>query len=145
MICGVVTVVLSLCSMVAAAQELNARVTVNHNQIQGTDASVFDELQQTLTQFINDRQWTNLQFQKNERIPCNFNITVTKYDKSSNMFTCKALIQATRTAYNSSYSTTIYNNTEHNQYGSIKQCIYHIPDKIRIHQNGNIIIKKMSV
>ena len=112
MICGVVTVVLSLCSMVAAAQELNARVTVNHNQIQGTDASVFDELQQTVTQFINDRQWTNLQFQKNERIPCNFNITVTKYDKSSNMFTCKALIQATRTAYNSSYSTTIYNNTD---------------------------------
>lgn len=112
MICGVVTAVLSLCSMVAAAQELNARVTVNHNQIQGTDASVFDELQQTLTQFINDRQWTNLQFQKNERIPCNFNITVTKYDKSSNMFTCKALIQATRTAYNSSYSTTIYNNTD---------------------------------
>lgn len=106
------TAVLSLCSMVAAAQELNARVTVNHNQIQGTDASVFDELQQTLTQFINDRQWTNLQFQKNERIPCNFNITVTKYDKSSNMFTCKALIQATRTAYNSSYSTTIYNNTD---------------------------------
>ena len=112
MICGVVTAVLSLCSMVAAALELNARVTVNHNQIQGTDASVFDELQQTLTQFINDRQWTNLQFQKNERIPCNFNITVTKYDKSSNMFTCKALIQATRTAYNSSYSTTIYNNTD---------------------------------
>lgn len=112
MICGVVTAGLSLCSMVAAAQELNARVTVNHNQIQGTDASVFDELQQTLTQFINDRQWTNLQFQKNERIPCNFNITVTKYDKSSNMFTCKALIQATRTAYNSSYSTTIYNNTD---------------------------------
>ena len=112
MICGVVTAVLSLCSMVAAAQELNARVTVNHNQIQGTDASVFDELQQTLTQFINDRQWTNLQFQKNERIPCNFNITVTKYDKSSNMFTCKALIQATHTAYNSSYSTTIYNNTD---------------------------------
>ena len=112
MICGVVTAVLSLCSMVAAAQELNARVTVNHNQIQGTDASVFDGLQQTLTQFINDRQWTNLQFQKNERIPCNFNITVTKYDKSSNMFTCKALIQATRTAYNSSYSTTIYNNTD---------------------------------
>ena len=112
MICGVVTAVLSLCSMVATAQELNARVTVNHNQIQGTDASVFDELQQTLTQFINDRQWTNLQFQKNERIPCNFNITVTKYDKSSNMFTCKALIQATRTAYNSSYSTTIYNNTD---------------------------------
>lgn len=95
-----------------AAQELNARITINHSQIQGTDNAVFDELQQTLTQFVNDRQWTALQFQKNERIPCSFNIIVTKYDKSTNMFTCKAVIQATRTAYNSSYNTTIYSNQD---------------------------------
>lgn len=95
-----------------AAQELNARITIKHSQIQGTDNAVFDELQQTLTQFVNDRQWTALQFQKNERIPCSFNITVTKYDKSTNMFTCKAVIQATRTAYNSSYNTTIYSNQD---------------------------------
>lgn len=95
-----------------AAQELNARITINHSQIQGTDNAVFDGLQQTLTLFVNDRQWTALQFQKNERIPCSFNITVTKYDKSTNMFTCKAVIQATRTAYNSSYNTTIYSNQD---------------------------------
>ncbi|MBR5689664.1 MAG: DUF4835 family protein, partial [Prevotella sp.] len=45
------------------AQELQAKVTINRNQIQGTDASVFESLQQTLERFINDRQWTNLQFQ----------------------------------------------------------------------------------
>ena len=95
-----------------AEQELIARITINLSQIQGTDNAVFDELQQTLTQFVNDRQWTALQFQKNERIPCSFNITVTKYDKSTNMFTCKAVIQATRTAYNSSYNTTIYSNQD---------------------------------
>lgn len=94
------------------AQELQARVTLNYSQIQGTDASVFENLKQTLTQFINDRQWTNLQFQKNERIPCNFNITVTKYDNSSNLFTCKATIQANRPVYNSTYTSTIYNNTD---------------------------------
>ncbi len=48
------------------AQELYAKVTINHSQIQGTDASVFENLQETLEQFINDRQWTNLHFQKNE-------------------------------------------------------------------------------
>lgn len=103
--------VLLPCNKVVA-QELNARITINHSQIQGTDNAVFDELQQTLTQFVNDRQWTALQFQKNERIPCSFNITVTKYDKSTNIFTCKAVIQATRTAYNSSYNTTIYSNQD---------------------------------
>jgi len=73
---------------------------------------VFESLQQTLEQFINDRQWTNLQFQKNERIVCNFNVTVTKYDKDNNLFTCTALIQANRPVYNSAYTTTLYNNRD---------------------------------
>lgn len=102
------------CTVIVHAQELQARITINHNQIQGTDASVFDNLQQTLEQFVNDRQWTNLHFQKNERIQCNFNITVTKYDQSTNTFTCRALIQANRPVYNSAYTTTLYNNTDQN-------------------------------
>lgn len=111
-ILGVALLLGIACKEQVAAQELNARITINHSQIQGTDNAVFDELTQTLTQFVNDRQWTNLQFQKNERINCSFNITVTKYDNSSNLFTCKALIQASRTAYNSSYTTTIFSNQD---------------------------------
>ena len=30
-----------------SAQELQAKIVINHNQIQGTDASIFDNLQQT--------------------------------------------------------------------------------------------------
>ena len=110
------SIIICLCAMLTGikAQELLAKVTINHNQIQGTDASVFDNLQQTLEQFINDRQWTSLQFQKNERIVCNFNITVTKYDQSSNAFTCTALIQANRPVYNSAYTSTLYNNQDAN-------------------------------
>lgn len=111
-ILGVALLLGIACKEQVVAQELNARITINHSQIQGTDNAVFDELTQTLTQFVNDRQWTNLQFQKDERINCSFNITVTKYDKSSNLFTCKALIQASRTAYNSSYTTTIFSNQD---------------------------------
>ena len=94
------------------AQELQAHITVNHNQIQGTDASVFESLQQTLEQFVNDHQWTALRFQKNERIQCTFNITVTKYDATTGLFTANALIQANRPVYNSSYTTTLYNNKD---------------------------------
>jgi hypothetical protein len=101
-------------AMPGLSQELQAKVTINHNQIQGTDASVFDNLQTTLEQFVNDRQWTSLQFQKNERIPCNFNITVTKYDKDNNKFTCTLLVQANRPVYNSAYTTTLYNNKDAN-------------------------------
>ena len=97
-----------------AAQELQAKITINHAQISGTEKSVFDNLQQTLEQFVNERQWTHLQFQKNERIQCNFNLQVTKYDKDQGVFTCKATIQANRPVYNSAYTTTLYNNVDEN-------------------------------
>ena len=97
---------------IVSAQELQVKITVNSQQIEGSDKSVFENLQQTLQQWMDDRQWTELQFQKNERIVCNFNITVTKYDKSSNRFFCTALIQANRSVYNSAYTTTLYNNKD---------------------------------
>lgn len=97
-----------------SAQELQAKITINHAQISGTEKDVFDNLQQTLQQFVNNRQWTHLQFQKNERIICNFNITVTKYDRDQNLFNCKALIQANRPVFNSAYTSTLYNNVDDN-------------------------------
>lgn len=97
-----------------SAQELQAKITINHAQISGTEKGVFDNLQQTLQQFVNNRQWTHLQFLKNERIICNFNITVTKYDRDQNLFTCKALIQANRPVFNSAYTSTLYNNVDDN-------------------------------
>lgn len=97
-----------------SAQELEAKVNINSSQIQGTDKSVFDNLQETLEKFINERQWTSLQFQQNERISCSFNITVTKYNRDENMFNCTAMIQANRPVWNSAYTTTIYNNKDAN-------------------------------
>lgn len=96
------------------AQELQAKITINTQKVGVTDKSVFENLQQTLEQFVNERQWTEYQFQTNERIVCNFNITVNKYDKTANMFECSALIQANRPVYNSQYNTTLYNNTDKN-------------------------------
>ena len=94
------------------AQELEMKVTINHSKIQGSNASVFENMQQTLEQFVNERQWTDLQFQKNERIQCNLNITVNKYVRSDNKFECSAIIQANRPVFNSTYSTTLYNNKD---------------------------------
>lgn len=96
------------------AQELEATITINSSKIQGTDKSIFDNLKETLEKFINERQWTDLQFQKNEQIQCSFSITVNKYDKDNNAFACTALIQANRPVWNSSYTTTIYNNKDAN-------------------------------
>lgn len=95
-----------------SAQELDAKITINSSKVGTTDKSVFENLQQTLEQFVNERQWTELQFQKNERISCSFNITVNKYDKTSNLFECTATIQTNRPVYNSQYNSTLYNNQD---------------------------------
>ena len=96
------------------AQELQVKVSVNHSQIQGTDNSVFENLQQAIEQFMNERAWTDLQFQKNERIQCNLNLTVNKYLRDENRFECTALIQANRPVFNAAYNTTLYNNRDAN-------------------------------
>ena len=98
--------------LTSSAQELVAKVNINHSQIEGTEVAVFENLQQTIEQFINDRQWTELQFQKNERIQCVFSITVSKYIREENRFECSALIQANRPVYNSAYTSTLYNNKD---------------------------------
>ncbi|WP_253952451.1 DUF4835 family protein [Xylanibacter muris] len=96
----------------ATAQELQAKININHSKVGVTDVAVFENLQQTIEQFVNERQWTDLQFQNNERITCSFNITVNKYDKTTNLFECSAMIQANRPVYNSQYNTILYNNRD---------------------------------
>ena len=96
------------------AQELQVKVNINHSQITGTDISVFENLQQSVEQFVNERQWTPLQFQKHERIQCSINITVNAYIRETSLFECTALIQANRPVYNSAYTTTLYNNKDDN-------------------------------
>ena len=111
---ALLSTILMLAVLGINAQELQVKVNVNHSQIQGTDASVFENLQQTIEQFMNNRSWTDLQFQQNERIQCSLNLTVNKYQRDENRFECTALIQANRPVYNSAYNSTLYNNKDAN-------------------------------
>ena len=108
----ILTCVIWLAVLGVYAQELQVKVNINHQQIETTETSVFDNLKQTLEQFINDRQWTPLQFQKHERIQCSMNITVNKYVREENRFECTALIQANRPVYQATYTSTLYNNKD---------------------------------
>lgn len=96
------------------AQEIDARITVNAKQIQGTSTSVFENLEQTLKDFINDRQWTNLQISRNERITCTFGLMVTKYDESAHSFECRLNFSMQRPVFGTSYTTTTFATTDDN-------------------------------
>ncbi len=98
----------------ASAQEVEARITVNHQKINQTSASVFETLEKDLTEFVNTRQWTNQQFRRNERIQCTFTITVNKYSNSENKFECTLLVQSVRPVFNSSYTSTVFSTQDKN-------------------------------
>jgi hypothetical protein len=94
------------------AQELDAKVTVNAQKVEGTNTAVFEALQEALKEFINTRQWTNLQFRPNERISCSFSITIEKYDDATGDATASLMVQSSHPVYNSAYTTTVFSTND---------------------------------
>ncbi|MBR0046574.1 MAG: DUF4835 family protein [Bacteroidaceae bacterium] len=101
-------------ALTVEAQELNCTVKVIHSQIQGTNTSVFKTLETAISEFMNNRSWTDLQYQKAERIDCSMNITLRKYNESSNTFEGELLFQVSRPVYNSAYTTTVFSMRDGN-------------------------------
>ena len=89
------------------AQELNARITVNGDKIAAANKQIFTTLQTALTEFVNNRRWTDATFAVNEKIDCTMTIIVNELDETS--FKSEIQVQARRPVYNSSYTTTLLN------------------------------------
>ena len=88
--------------------ELNAKVTVNSDKVQSTNKQVFTTLQTALTEFLNNRKWTDATFAINERINCSFTLIINEM-VSDNSFKGELQIQSNRPVFNSSYTTTLLN------------------------------------
>ncbi len=93
----------------AQAQELNPTLTVNTSKIQGTDKDVFTSLESAIREFLTHQVWTDYHFTDKERIQCNLNLTVNKYEKESGKMTCDLTVQSSRPVFGSTYNTTVFN------------------------------------
>ena len=91
----------------AEGEELNATVTLNASKVQGSDTEVFEQLENSLAEFINNRKWTANTYEEEERITCNFTFVVNSYANDGS-FDCSLMVQATRPVYGSSYLSTIF-------------------------------------
>ncbi|GHT35916.1 DUF4835 domain-containing protein [Bacteroidia bacterium] len=96
-----------LMASVAEAQEMNARITINSDKIQGTNKQVFTSLQNSLMEFVNNRKWTDANFSVNEKIDCTMTIIVNEH--TDNNFKTEIQVQARRPVYNSGYTTSTLN------------------------------------
>lgn len=99
--------IFALLAASAAAQELNCRVEVNSDKITGTNKSVFTTLQEAITSYMNDTKFTAAQYSPIEKIDCTLFFTIKEYD--GDKMTGDIQVQATRPAYNASYTTNLIN------------------------------------
>ncbi len=97
-------------SFLGFSQELNCLVTVNAEQIRGSNRQVFETLQTALTEFINQTKWTSRSVRPEERINCAMNIVVTS--RNDNRFEATLQVQSTRPVYNSSYASPVFNHKD---------------------------------
>ena len=96
-----------LCCMFTRAQELNALVTVNTQQVNQSNRSVFKTLEKSLQEFINQTRWTDLKVRENERIRCSFTLVINKLENSH--YEASLLVQSSRPVYNTAYYTPVFN------------------------------------
>lgn len=101
-----------LCFSTLYAQgELNASVRVSTPQLQRNDRKVFDQLEVTIKDFLNNTKWTNDNFEPEERIKCNFIFTISK-ELDGNVFEAELAVQATRPVYGSGYETPLLSHLD---------------------------------
>lgn len=89
------------------AQELKCTVSINSDQVQGTNKEVFNTLQRSIEEFVNTLRWTNMTFQEKERIDCSMLLVVKSVQ--DNMYTCEFTCQSRRPVWGTSYFTPLLN------------------------------------
>ncbi|MFA4866558.1 MAG: DUF4835 family protein [Pedobacter sp.] len=96
------------CYNFSNAQELNTRVQVLAPTVPNINKRNVEVLQNAIRDFLNNNKWSNETYTANERIECNFVITLTAWDGNS-AYKAEAQIQSSRPVYNTAYNSTLLN------------------------------------
>ena len=94
--------------MISRAQDLNCDVIINADQIQTTDRRVFQDMETTIENFMNGRDWTADEFAVEERIKCSLSITLIEMPTIGS-FKATVQIRSSRPIYNTSYESIVLN------------------------------------
>ncbi|MBP5548738.1 MAG: DUF4835 family protein [Bacteroidales bacterium] len=106
--------------MVGFAQEFRCGVNINYQKLQSTtqqyetgDIKIFETMKRAVEDFVNNRHWTNLEFEQNEKLDCSINIILSQRTSATD-FGGQISIQLRRPVYNSNYTSGILNYMEGN-------------------------------
>lgn len=90
------------------AQELNARVQLFAPTVSNLNPATLQMLQDAMRNFLNNNKWTTDTYLPQERIACNFVVTISAWDGNA-AYQAEAQIQSSRPVYASSYNSTLLN------------------------------------
>ncbi|NJL75208.1 MAG: DUF4835 family protein [Saprospiraceae bacterium] len=93
-------------SNAAWSQELDFQVTINTPKLQTADPKVFETLELSIREFLNNTQWTSDSYEPEERIKGNIIININE-ERSATNFTAEVLIQSARPIYGSTQETRL--------------------------------------
>jgi len=103
---------LLFCGYFLQAQELQAVVTVNSQQIGGSNQQAYQALERSLKDFINNTSWTGKRLKPFEKIKCTFSLIIT--ERSGNQYKGSLIVQSARPVYQSAYESPILNINDTN-------------------------------
>lgn len=107
----VVLLLILMCSFFgmksAKAQEFNFDVSVSTAKVAGTDQRAYESLKEAVVNFMNNRVWTNVKFNPEERIEGAIVINVKS--KTDNVIEAELNIAVRRPTYKTNYNTALFN------------------------------------
>jgi len=99
------------CFYKAGSQEINCKIKIMSDRIQNVDKQIFTNIESNIRDFINQRKWTNDEFQAEERIDMNILINLlTKTE--DDIYAATFSIQTSRPVYNTSYTSSLVNHVD---------------------------------
>jgi hypothetical protein len=93
------------------SQELNCEISIITDarlEVSTVEAEIFEQLKNTMYEFMNNTKWTKDKFKIEERINCNIQLQIDK-TISSGVYSGTLQVQSSRPGFNSSYNTTLFN------------------------------------
>ncbi len=112
----ILTIYFACICLASQAQELNCNVTIVSDQIQAqqvSDKQIFSDMKLAISDFMNNKRWTNDIYGMEERIKCNLIITFTK-SPQQNVFQGNAQFQVIRPIFNSTYESIMLSYIDRN-------------------------------
>ena len=101
-----------LATGVISAQEINCTVTINSEQIEGSNKQVYETLKSSIEEYMNQNRWTNMTYAEHEKIECSMLIVVKEV--ADNLYKCEMTLQSRRPVYGTTYTTPLLNFKDNN-------------------------------